>query len=68
MYGIMRAKEDPTARLDGRRKKGSMAEIFISYRRDDTGILCERLADRLSARFGARRVFRDTSRIWGSGP
>ena len=40
-----------------------MAEIFISYRRDDTGILCERLAGRLSARFGAQRVFRDTSAI-----
>lgn len=40
-----------------------MAEIFISYRRDDTGMLCERVTNRLSARFGARRVFRDTSAI-----
>lgn len=40
-----------------------MAEIFISYRRDDTGFLCERVTARLSARFGAKRVFRDTSAI-----
>ncbi len=41
-----------------------MAEIFVSYRRDDTGILCERVASRLSARFGERRVFRDATSIY----
>ncbi|HET9110205.1 MAG TPA: toll/interleukin-1 receptor domain-containing protein [Ktedonobacterales bacterium] len=41
-----------------------MAEIFVSYRRDDTGILCERVTSRLSARFGERRVFRDANAIY----
>lgn len=41
-----------------------MAEIFVSYRRDDTGILCERVTSRLSARFGERRIFRDANAIY----
>lgn len=41
-----------------------MAEIFLSYRRDDTGIICERVALRLAARFGPKSVFRDASAIY----
>lgn len=41
-----------------------MAEIFVSYRRDDTGILCERVTGRLTARFGEKRVFRDAAAIF----
>jgi hypothetical protein len=37
--------------------------IFVSYRRDDTGGHAGRLADRLVARFGKARVFRDIDAI-----
>jgi hypothetical protein len=36
-----------------------MAEIFLSYRRDDSTSATGRLADALEARFGDERVFRD---------
>lgn len=36
-----------------------MGAIFISYRRSDTAGYAGRLQDRLTARFGAERVFRD---------
>ena len=36
-----------------------MAEIFLSYRRDDSTSATGRLADALEARFGDDRVFRD---------
>src|SRR5215469_6946958 len=41
-----------------------MAGIFLSYRRDDTGIICERVAGRLTAKFGRESVFRDVSGIY----
>jgi hypothetical protein len=41
-----------------------VAEIFLSYRRDDTGIICERVALRLAAKFGPKSVFRDASAIY----
>jgi hypothetical protein len=40
-----------------------MAEIFVSYRREDSQPATERLADALVARFGAARVFRDRDDI-----
>ena len=40
-----------------------MAGIFISYRREDTGGHAGRLCDRLTARFGADRVFMDVQDI-----
>ena len=40
-----------------------MAEIFISYRRDDTRAEAGRLHDRLAARFGHRQVFMDVADI-----
>ena len=36
-----------------------MAEIFLSYRRDDSASATGRLADALEAHFGDERVFRD---------
>jgi TIR domain/WD40-like Beta Propeller Repeat len=41
----------------------SNATIFISYRRDDTSGHAGRLYDRLSARFGAERIFMDIDTI-----
>ncbi|HEX2540518.1 MAG TPA: toll/interleukin-1 receptor domain-containing protein [Caldimonas sp.] len=43
-----------------------MAEIFLSYRRQDSLSATGRLADALVARFGAARVFRDHDDI-GAG-
>lgn len=40
-----------------------MAGIFISYRRDDAAGEAGRLYDRLQARFGAQRVFRDVDAL-----
>ena len=40
-----------------------MAGVFISYRRDDTAASAGRLYDRLVARYGKRRVFRDVDAI-----
>lgn len=40
-----------------------MSGVFISYRREDTGGAAGRLYDRLCARFGSRRVFRDVDTI-----
>ena len=40
-----------------------MAEIFISYRREDSGGHAGRLCDRLTARFGNSRVFMDLQDI-----
>jgi hypothetical protein len=40
-----------------------MADIFISYRRDDSRSATGRLADRLQQIFGAERVFRDFDSI-----
>jgi hypothetical protein len=40
-----------------------MAEIFLSYRRQDSQSATGRLADRLEAHFGAQRVFRDHESI-----
>jgi hypothetical protein len=40
-----------------------MADIFLSYRRDDSRSATGRLADRLQALFGAERVFRDVDSI-----
>jgi hypothetical protein len=40
-----------------------MSGVFISYRREDTGGAAGRLYDRLGARFGFRRVFRDVDTI-----
>ncbi len=40
-----------------------MSGIFISYRRDDSAPSAGRLGDRLSARFGADRVFMDVDDI-----
>src|SRR5688572_28515840 len=39
------------------------SSIFISYRRDDTAGFAGRLYDRLSARFGANRIFIDIDTI-----
>ena len=36
-----------------------MADLFLSYRRDDSRSATGRLADRLQALFGPERVFRD---------
>src|SRR5689334_11413040 len=43
--------------------KFTMASIFISYRREDTGGHAGRLCDRLTARFGGDRVFMDIQDI-----
>jgi hypothetical protein len=40
-----------------------MAEIFLSYRRQDSQSATGRLADRLDAHFGGERVFRDRDDI-----
>ena len=40
-----------------------MADIFLSYRRQDSQSATGRLADRLEAHFGAARVFRDQESI-----
>lgn len=40
-----------------------MADIFLSYRRDDSRSATGRLADRLQALFGTERVFRDVESI-----
>jgi hypothetical protein len=40
-----------------------MADIFLSYRRQDSQSATGRLADRLEAHFGAARVFRDHESI-----
>ena len=40
-----------------------MADIFLSYRRQDSQSATGRLADRLEAHFGAARVFRDQDSI-----
>ena len=40
-----------------------MADIFLSYRRDDSRSATGRLADRLEALFGPDRVFRDVDSI-----
>jgi hypothetical protein len=40
-----------------------MADLFISYRSDDSRSATGRLADRLQAEFGAERVFRDLDSI-----
>ena len=40
-----------------------MADIFLSYRRQDSQSATGRLADRLEARFGADRVFHDLDSI-----
>jgi hypothetical protein len=40
-----------------------MAEIFLSYRRQDSQSATGRLADRLEEHFGAERVFRDHESI-----
>jgi hypothetical protein len=40
-----------------------MSGVFISYRREDTGGAAGRLYDRLCARFGPHRVFRDVDTI-----
>jgi TIR domain len=45
------------------RQFDQMAGIFISYRRADTGGHAGRLSDRLTARFGADRVFLDIQDI-----
>lgn len=40
-----------------------MAQIFISYRRQETSHLAGRLYDRLADRFGEDRVFMDVDSI-----
>ena len=50
----------PRRKRDGR---GHMAEIFISYRRDDARAEAGRLHDRLAARFGHAQVFMDVADI-----
>ena len=40
-----------------------MADVFLSYRRDDSRSATGRLADRLQALFGPERVFRDVDSI-----
>jgi formylglycine-generating enzyme required for sulfatase activity len=40
-----------------------MSKIFISYRRDDSRSICDAIYKRLTDRFGASDVFRDTSSI-----
>jgi len=40
-----------------------MADVFLSYRRDDSRSATGRLADRLQAQFGPERIFRDLDSI-----
>jgi hypothetical protein len=40
-------------------------KIFISYRRKDSQLVCDRIYDSLTAVFGAGQVFRDVSTISG---
>ncbi len=40
-----------------------MGEVFISYRREDSGGYSGRLMDALSARFGAANIFRDIESV-----
>ena len=40
-----------------------MGGIFISYRREDSGLYAGRLRDTLSHHFGAEQVFRDIDSI-----
>jgi hypothetical protein len=42
---------------------GGMADIFLSYRREDSRSATGRLADGLQAVFGPQRVFRDLDSI-----
>lgn len=40
-----------------------MRTIFLSYRRQDSADMCDRLSDHLTRRYGADAVFRDTTTI-----
>jgi len=40
-----------------------VATIFLSYRRQDSADICDRLSDHLCRRYGRERVFRDVSTI-----
>lgn len=40
-----------------------MRTIFLSYRRQDSADICDRLSDHLRRRYGSERVFRDVSTI-----
>lgn len=40
-----------------------MGAIFISYRRDDSKLMCDRIHERLVAAFGKKQVFRDIDGI-----
>ena len=51
------------AEPQGAAQTGSMAGIFISYRRDDASGHAGRLFDRLAARFGRDHVFMDVTDI-----
>ncbi|MFI5273873.1 MAG: toll/interleukin-1 receptor domain-containing protein, partial [Ktedonobacterales bacterium] len=41
-----------------------MASIFVSYRRDDSGDIADRITSHLSWRYGERQVFRDVNAIY----
>jgi len=47
----------------GSNRRRALANIFISYRREDSGGHAGRLCDRLRARFGNARVFMDLQDI-----
>src|SRR5215831_9807469 len=42
-----------------------MHQIFISYRRDDARVMCDRIYDYLAAVFGGSAVFRDLDALYG---
>jgi hypothetical protein len=52
-----------------RRKAATMPSIFISYRRDDTEVYADRMADDLRRQFGEDEVFidRETLGVWVTG-
>ena len=61
LQGSLRLPDRASWFLDNRR--GDMAEIFVSYRREDTGWAAGRIGDRIAAEFGAESVFMDTVTI-----
>src|SRR5215470_6524941 len=69
---LLPACKPPAARWAGRgsalaprgaSEEGSVARVFISYRRADSATFAGRIYDRLVARFGAKNVYRDVDDI-----
>jgi TIR domain-containing protein len=44
---------------------GSVSKVFVSYRRDDSRLMCDRIYECLQQAFGRQNVFRDIDNIPG---